>query len=341
MVIEVRIVLLELENGKRKIALIKGGKYNGKILRLYDPDENKNTKRNKIYESNDDDEELGIVEYDYPNDLVPDDFYLRELNTAHGGEMYRKIDRVRKAVISKKKRGLPHELVDVFDKAVKMIDDAQRKEITLSGSMTFIPLPQMLESGSERGYIAGAAGSGKSTYVGKYIEQYKKMFPGRPVWVFSRVENDYEIDRNDVNRMILNKSILQNPISPDELTGKNGSLCIFDDIDTIPDKKINDAIHKLRDDITETGRHKKITCLSTGHQLMNYKKTRDLLNESNFVTFFPRSGSAYHIRRFLQLYCGLDKINIEKILRLPSRWVTIYKVYPIYVISERNCYLIN
>jgi len=106
-------------------------------------------------------------------------------------------------------------------------------------------------------------------------------------------------------------------------------------------KKIADIVRRLRDDLLETGRHEKAYVVAVSHQLLNYKHTRQLLNESTSVTFFPCSGSDYHIKRFLKTYCGLDEANIKKILKLPSRWVTLYKTYPMYVLYEKGCFLIS
>jgi len=335
-------MILSIDSGKRKIAQIKGGKYNNKILKIYDPNDYKNNKFSQLEDESDMRiQKVKPIYYDYPEDLVSDDLLLNELGVdTEYGQRYLNLDKVRKALKKGSKRGLRKPLISAYNLGQEKINNKIQKEVKLIDGH-FIPLPQLFESGSERGYVAGSSGSGKSTYIGKYIGLYKQMFPKRNIWVFSRLTEDKELDKHDVNRILLDKGIVENPIDPEELSNGNGALCIFDDIDTIADKKINEAVHKLRDDLLETGRHQKISTISTGHQLMDYKKTRTLLNEASFVTFFPQSGSSYHIRRFLKIYCGLDNKNIEKIMALPSRWVTIYKVYPMYVISEKNCYLIN
>jgi predicted AAA+ superfamily ATPase len=187
-------------------------------------------------------------------------------------------------------------------------------------------------------YIAGPSGSGKTTYAANYIKQYKRVFKKGKVFVFSRLSEDPALDALGVNRIIINEELVSDPISPDDL--KN-SLVLFDDIDTIPDKNINESVRKLRDDILETGRHQDIYVISTSHQLMNYKHTRTLLNEATSVTFFTKSGSSYHTKRFLKEYCGLGVADIQKILSLPSRWVTIFKHFPMMVLYSSGCYLLS
>ncbi len=187
-------------------------------------------------------------------------------------------------------------------------------------------------------YVAGPSGSGKSTYTADYIKQVQKIYPKMPIFIFSRVNEDKVLDELKPIRIELDEEVVADPIRPGEL---NNSVCVFDDIDTISDKKINEAVRKLRDDLLETGRHENVYMVCTSHQLMNYKHTRTLINEATCVTFFPQSGSSYHIQRFLKEYCGLSKLQIEKILHLPSRWVTIGKLYPMYILYEKGCYMLN
>ena len=169
---------------------------------------------------------------------------------------------------------------------------------------------------------------------------YKKYFPKRPIWVLSRLFEDETLDKHNVRRINLDDKLLKYPLSAKDLVKGDGALVIFDDIDTIPDKEINKEVHRVRDDLLEVGRHDNISVISTGHQLMDYKKTRNLLNEASAITMFPKSGSQYHITRFLKTYCGLNTSQTKKILDLPSRWVTIYKNYPNYVLYSTGAILL-
>lgn len=208
------------------------------------------------------------------------------------------------------------------------------KNIELSeGTLDPIPNPEKRECL----YIAGPSGSGKSTYASHYIKKFKIMFPKRKIYVFSRLNEDEEIDKHKPIRILLNEELLEDPISTEEL--KN-SLCLFDDIDTIQNKQIKNCVKSLLEDILETGRHQNIYCIVTSHLMTNYKDTRIVLNESTSITFFVKSGDTYFIRQYLQKYGGLSKKQIDDILALNSRWVTLYKHYPKYILYQRGCYLL-
>jgi hypothetical protein len=228
------------------------------------------------------------------------------------------------------------------------------------------------------------AGSGKSTYLGNYAEEYSKMFPSNPIFIFSRLDEDPAFDSlpNHI-RIKLDESFIDNeepePEQPkkhlsekkngddeDEKSKKkekpkkevrkkkkyNGegcnlpletfsnSLCLFDDIDTIPNKHVQDAVTKLRDDLLECGRKKHIEIGCSSHLVCNYAKTRTVINEATHYTFF-RGANVHHITRFLKEYVGItDKDLVEKIRTLPSRWVTICKTYPSYVIYESGAFFL-
>lgn len=324
--------MLSFNSGERKLAIVQGGKLHNKILKL------KTTEEDSSDSNSDSDDD---IEPEYPLDYLDDEFIEKKLNMRLTRDVkYNKIELLKRALDSKNKKKLPKELLPIYNDAMKKIKNNTKKEFVLDDGK-LIPLPQPLESGSERGYVAGPSGSGKSTYVGNYIKMYKKLYPKRKIYIFSRLESDPLLDVYKPNRILLDESIIEEPIEPGDLSEGVGCLCIFDDIDTIKDAKICKAVFKLRDDICQVGRHDNITCICTGHQLCDYKKTRDLLNESSFVTFFPGSGSKYHIQRFLKIYCGLDNDNIKKVLSLPSRWVTIYKVYPQLIIYSTGCFLIG
>lgn len=187
-------------------------------------------------------------------------------------------------------------------------------------------------------YIAGKSGSGKSTWISKYLSWYKKMYPDNKIFLFSRLAEDEVLDQYNPIRISLNEELVTDPIDPDEELCD--SLCIFDDTDTIKDKNIKKAINDLKDDILQIGRHENVFVCIVSHLINNYKETRTILNESMYITFFPSSGSPHGIRYMLKNNMGLDKKQIERIMNLPSRWVTLKNSCPLAVIYETGVYLL-
>jgi hypothetical protein len=215
-------------------------------------------------------------------------------------------------------------------------EEMNQKEYILKGKGTIVPYPN--PETRDVIYVAGPSGAGKSTFCESYMQMYKTQFPKNKIYIFSRLDKDPAFDNIKVIRIKLDEELINDPINPIEL--KN-SLVLFDDIDTIPNDKIRESVSKLRDDLLETGRHQGIYLLITSHLLMDYKKTRTILNEAQMVILYPKSGSTYHMQRYMKVYAGLQKSDIDKILNLPSRWVGIHKSYPNYVIYSSGVYLLN
>jgi hypothetical protein len=208
-----------------------------------------------------------------------------------------------------------------------MIDD---------GKLT--PVPN--DSGRETPYIAGQSGSGKSTLTAEYAGNFKKMYKDGDIFLFSRLDEDPSLDKIKPTRIKIDDSLVHDPI---DITKEiqDGSLIIFDDIDTIQDKKQRDAVYKLLNDVLEIGRHINCYCIVTNHLInpSDRKFGRCILNECSSISFFPKSGNAHQISYVLKNYLGFSTKQIKKVMKLPSRWVTVFKNYPTCVLYEQGCFI--
>jgi hypothetical protein len=191
-------------------------------------------------------------------------------------------------------------------------------------------------------YIAGPSGSGKSTYAGKYISIYKKIYPKADFYVFSRLDKDPAIDYLKPHRVKIDQSLIDEPIEIKKEIKKN-SIILFDDIDTIQDKKLQMQVNRLKGDLLEIGRHMNIRIVVTSHLVNPNERTaaRTLLNEMNTLTIFPKSGSNYQSEYALKKYFGLSTKQIKTILNMDSRWITLFKMYPQLVLSEHRAVLLS
>lgn len=305
--------MLSFQEGGRKIARVKGGRDDGKFIYLKEPHESKDEKTEN------------------PLKFLSKDFF-------------KKYKKMKKGDILKLKRAIEEEqepmgddegLKEIYEEAMKDIRKSIRNEIRIKGGK-LIPLPN--RKIVEKIYVSAPSGAGKSTWCGNWLNEFKKMFKDDEMYVFSTIGHDKVLDKHEPIRIALDQQLLEDPISPEEI---EESVCVFDDVDTITDPKIRNNICGLRDWLLEQGRHFNIRMLMTSHLLMNYKATRRTLNEATAVCFFPKCGSTYHIKRFLKSYAGLEKSQIKKILNLPSRWVCLYKTYPMYVLYEKGVYLLT
>lgn len=194
-------------------------------------------------------------------------------------------------------------------------------------------------------YICGASGSGKSTFARKMIDSFHIMFPNSPIYIFSRLNEDPAFDdlekKGIVVRVPIDQNLIDNPI---DITNdiEDWSLVLFDDIDTISDKKLISQVNNIKLQILEIGRHRNIYCIITSHLINTNDRnsTRTIMNEMHSLVIFPKGGgSAYQQKYALKNYLGFNNKQINDIINTKdSRWVLISKNYPQYVLTEKSCY---
>lgn len=201
-------------------------------------------------------------------------------------------------------------------------------------------------------YICGPQGSGKSYYCKNYINEFIDIFPDKKIFLISRISDDSAfkefIDNDIIIPLYLDEirdEIIKNPI--DAKKELSNSLCIFDDYDMI-DKELQKSLEiTLRDIIlncrdqscSEIDRRdsKDIYVLITSHQIRDYKRTRDILFESSSITIFPKE-ERYQNKNLLKDNLQYSPSCIRKILNLNSRWVTLYKRSPQYILYDKGCF---
>lgn len=226
----------------------------------------------------------------------------------------------------------------IFVDTTEKVPGAKYNKIDLKGNQ----LQQILDPDKRSViYIGGASGAGKSTYAAEIVKVFKKLFKKKDVYFFSRtdVRDDPAYTKLKPIQVKIDQKLVDDPILVEDI--EKGSMIVMDDIGTIHDKYEKEAVMKLVEDILEVGRKMKLYLILTSHLInpTNKQFARTILNELTSLTFFPKSGS-YQIAYVLKNYWGLDKKQIDEILKLPSRWVTITRGFPTIIMYEHGCYII-
>lgn len=221
-------------------------------------------------------------------------------------------------------------------------DGSLKNDIILTGNNSFMIVPN-IDAEREVIYCAGASGSGKSTMASKFIGKYSELYPDNDFYLFSRKPTDKVLDKLDPIRVPINTELLEYPIDITEEFKPSGSLILFDDCNTINDKKLKEYVEDLVADILEVGRAYRLTCIITNHLIIpNEKKfARTVLNELTSFIFFPKSGSVGQIEYCLTKHFGFNKSQTTKIMNIQnSRWICITRNYPPVCISEKLMFVI-
>ena len=295
-----------------KVAAVCGGEYNGREIFI-------NTNEQEEPDRDLEDEDI----YDILDD---EDFNMNKYKQLS----YR--DRVKlERALKLHTEPIDEYLVPKYKQSSLKLNEMLKKELKLtSGEMLPIPSEK-----SESVYLAGKNGSGKSILGGFYACEYHSMFPKNQIFIFTKHEDEKAYKLVPHKEILHDNELLQEPI---DIKLLSNSLVIFDDCDQIQDKKVEKNLRSLNNDLITAGRKYNIHILTIQHQLMDYKNTRNIINEATRVVFY-NSGSKYHITRYLKVYAGLEPAIIKKILALKSRWTMISMDIPTYILHEHGIFI--
>jgi hypothetical protein len=299
--------------GKSIASFVKSDVYNKEILYV---DDNLDHKDKALKKTIDDDEIS---------------FLLKKRNKTRRAQEIYKI----KNAINKNIDLEDDELNKIKNKLLENNNQVIGKEIKIDNGFLQV-IPPNETNKRQILYVCGASGSGKSYFSAKYCKAYKQLYPDRNIYIFSKLDDDAVLDELDPIRIDIDTIADENI----ELENYRNSLIIFDDTDTISDKAQRKAINQIKADVLELGRHFNISAIITSHLITNYRESRTILNETHILVVYPKSGSSYQINYALKNYCGFGKEDLQKIFKIESRWVAVFKNYPMCVVYEKGAYIL-
>jgi chromosomal replication initiation ATPase DnaA len=299
----------------RPIGFIDGGEHDQKILRIVTQDEKEVKKSNPVL-------------------LLGQDYFLR-LRKKDKSKINK--DEMAQIIEGLMTMELPEDeaLHEPYTEALERFTEIDKAEIALkNGVVRPIPNLELEEKAQRENYfLAGPSGSGKSYLSRDICDRYRDDDPDKPIFMFSRVTSDPAFEDLKMTRKVINDDLVK---EEQDISEFKNAIVIFDDIDTIKNKKHLAHVMAVRDDVLETGRHENITVITTSHLLLNYNKTKSSLNEATNVVFYPQSGSIVQIKRYLKEHAGLEPKAARKVLALPSRWVMHCKTAPQCFVHEKG-----
>jgi hypothetical protein len=188
------------------------------------------------------------------------------------------------------------------------------------------------------GYCVGSSGSGKSRFICNWVLEYKKKYKKNPIYLFSSLDEDVSLNPIKPLRVILDDVFLNETIN---LKDFENSCVIFDDIDTIANKKIKDKVYTIMNQMLNTGRHHNISVWCVNHSPTGNKtETKTILNEAHQIVFFCANYSR-QLQYLLENYCGIDRKQFKYINSLDSRWTCFNKHYPQSIITDKHCIMMS
>lgn len=304
------------KNRGHPIARVEGGDLDGKVVYLYNPDEEKKKDKKQL-------EEQDKLDYD---DIKLLKTCLRLGKDENGKKLKQK------------------EITEL-KKLLRLNDITGGNELEIkNGKFVMIPEFRLDSNGREicnHFTISAPTGSGKSSWINWYVREKMKIMK-KYIVIFSKHEEGTDPsfkDIDDLNPIYIpiDKSLLTTEL---ELKDFSDCIVIFDDIDQIRDEKIRKIVQHFRDDCLENLRHYNGQVLSVSHQIKNGHKTKISLNECPYFVLFPKFGMKGQVESFLKDNLKLDKKNRDRILNLDTRACIIKQTTPQICISDKEIFLL-
>jgi hypothetical protein len=217
-----------------------------------------------------------------------------------------------------------------YDTAQEELKKLEKKYLEIPPNLGKIePIP-MAES--SRIGVFGPSGVGKSTWISNFIKKYLEYYKDNKIYVFSPKLDDPAFKKlKNLHYVKLDDSLIKDPLDVSEF---KDSICLFDDIESITDKRLNNAVRVFRDQCYEVGRAPhNITTIAVHHVILGNERTKIILNESDEVVLFPKSNFAA-ISNLCKRYYGFTKDQLEYLRDVPSRWAVVKRSYPTTIITE-------
>ncbi len=195
-------------------------------------------------------------------------------------------------------------------------------------------------------YITGSSGCGKTTIIGNYTRNFKRLFNSsdKDVILFRpTTTDDPALDDIELLKIPINDNLLDDKLAVEDLQSpdKQPRLVIFDDVEGILDNKLRKYVFDLSDQIDTCGRKNELYTIRINHLITDYKNTRTVLNEMTSLTLFPHDTSPDNAKYVLTKQFGMNRHQINELLNIPSRWITITRNFPKFVMYETGIKLLS
>lgn len=191
-------------------------------------------------------------------------------------------------------------------------------------------------------FVGAKSGAGKSWFVREYAKSYHKMFPKNPIYLISYLDHDATLDAfKEIVRIKAFEPNFLNECLDLDLEEFRDSFIIFDDIDSIVNRKTKETIYGFLNKVLRIGRHYNISVAYVGHALYGSNEIKQVLFEAQSITIFPKFLTYKKLKYLLEVYMGFSKEQITKIRAIKDRSVTIIKGADKLILSDTQCFMLG
>jgi len=256
-------------------------------------------------------------------------------NKIHGGEDEVDLSRLKKIMTAFQNKNIKLS-EDEFDELLNeevsgggLTGSNIQKDKMVLRSGNFQVAPSNVYGQPQRLFVCGRAGSGKSFWVAQYLQQFKKFYPKRRIYLISQKTSDKLLDK------LIHKRIPIEELADAQFEADDFKECLLlcDDVDVISDKKQEKDVFDLIAKVLEVGRSLDTYLILTLHIAASHGQSKRILNACTHFVYFK--DSATHANEYvLQNYFGFDKDELKALKKINSRSITIIRDVPQLVLAN-------
>ena len=230
----------------------------------------------------------------------------------------------------------------------KIMHNKLRKSLEFNGDNVWLkPIYSTVADRTNQILTAfGSSGAGKSWMLNDIMCRNPAVLSGLVpmVYKFSSVENDPSFQ--GLRDLMGEKFVYKDPrdLTPEDLNVKaydKKSVLIFDDINSISDKRVRNMVLNFRNNCLEIARHRSLVILNSDHLYHARNLTAKLRNSSAYMVFYPRN-SPKPIDDVLEHTMNMSKHErvdlIKKIIK-EARSQFIRMDSPSFLVNSKRCML--
>ena len=218
---------------------------------------------------------------------------------------------------------------------------AKRDTVVLPAGSSFQQLVPVEADKRFVQFIGGRSGAGKSYASAGLIKVFQKLHPGSPVFGVCKTKLKDDAVYAPLGIKQLPVSVFYaatGKLDIKALFGDGGCLVLFDDWDSFEGEEMETVLAAIKD-IVNLGRKMNISIICTSHMLSDYAKTRVILREAQYLTFFPEHEQAGAMEYTCRKTLGLKADVVEEMNHL-GRWVTLHNTRPKFLLSKNKAFMI-
>ncbi len=289
-----------------------------------------------------------LIEHDDTNSLLEDDqlMIMTEFSLAPS-EYQHLIEVIAQNGVSD--QNWPTRLKKAFLKIGATIDEKLKKEIRFDVTENVF-LKHAFDTVKQRtNYICsffGSSGSGKTFALTNLLTANHSANKIPRVFLFSAVGHGdpayQECEKKFMERFEIVDVKDMTSEDFDCKSYERGCALIFDDIDSIADKRLRRNLQEFRDNCLERARHMSQIILCTAHLFHNRTATQRLRNSSRYMGLFPRATPKVLLSILDQNHeiGRSERLKLVRELKRDSRMVWYSKSHPQFLLSEKMLILL-